>query len=122
MRNILIGGTAANGVCRGSCGQKRYCMEQTLKVKERMVLGGILPLEGNALLLKTKKGIIAKIEFSDAERVLLAVEGAKEEDFEAKIVNFTDAEVETIRVELEKLDKTNKLTDDSLPLYEKFIR
>jgi len=97
-------------------------MEQTLKVKERMVLGGILPLEGNALLLKTKKGIIAKIEFSDAERVLLAVEGAKEEDFEAKIVNFTDAEVETIRVELEKLDKTNKLTDDSLPLYEKFIR
>ena len=106
-------------------------MKCKLEVGERMILSNILPKEGAYLTVLIAKRITKKLEITETEMVewnIRATETSpgvvsynwdpvkvKEAEFE-----FTDAETDMIRRELNKLDKDNKLNFSNLSAFEKF--
>ena len=106
-------------------------MKTKLEVGERMILNQILPKEGAYLTVLISKRITQKLEITETEIVdweIKATESTpgvvsyswdpakvKEAEFE-----FTDAETDMLRRELNKLDKDNKLTFSNISAFEKF--
>jgi hypothetical protein len=117
--------TVVSGVYRDSCGM-RSLLKRTLDIRERLILGQLLPLEGNALMLKTVREIVDMLSITDAEKEYVKIDGAQMswDDDKLGVVQYTfsKAQAGVISETLEKLDKTEKLTRESLPLFEKFVR
>lgn len=98
-----------------------------LEVIERLVLLNALPKEGNFTTLKLIRKLREELSFSeeehkalnfvqDGDRVKWNLQSGVVKDFE-----FGDVILKTVEDLLKKLDKENKLTDESFSLYEKFI-
>lgn len=106
-------------------------MKCKLEIGERMILSQILPKEGAYMAVLIAKRITKKLEITDTEIEewgITATETTpgtvsykwdpakvKEAEFE-----FTDAETDLIRRELNKLDKDNKITFSNISTFEKF--
>ncbi len=98
-----------------------------LDVMERLVLLSILPREGNFTTLKLMRKLREDLSFSEEEHKLLMFvqEGDRVKwNLQAGVMkdfDFGDVVNGIIVNQLKKLDKENKLSDDSFTLYEKFI-
>jgi hypothetical protein len=98
-----------------------------LTVMERLVLLSILPREGNFTTLRLMRKLREDLSFSEEEHKLLGFiqEGDRVKwNLQADVVknfDFGDVVIETITNQLKKLDKENKLSEDSFTLYEKFV-
>jgi hypothetical protein len=103
-------------------------MKIKLSVADRMNLIGVLPAEGNYATQKVVRDLRDRIGFEEGElkaidykqvgdRAHWDVNKAKEKEYE-----FGKYETEVIVEALEQLDKEEKLTAQTTPLYEKFIK
>jgi len=102
-------------------------MKIGLDVGERMIAIGVLPREGNIVTLKiirdlkTRLGISAQ-EYQDfgivqdEEKFSWNQKGMVQREFD-----FADVEVDLIKNCLKKLDSENKLHQDMVSVYEKFV-
>ena len=102
-----------------------------LTVKERIVLLGIVPKEGDFKTLKQIRKFREDLGFSDDENKTLdfktipnvgvnwnePVDG----EFYKKDVKITDSVMELIVDALEQADKGKKLNNDTFDLYERFV-
>ena len=104
-------------------------MDVKLGVFERLVLPSVLPTEGGAKRMRTIRKIQEKVDFDESERqmfdirsdpatnnVVWSKEGARDKD-----LAFNATEAALIVSQLEALDKDEKLTTQTFPLFEKFI-
>jgi len=98
-----------------------------LGVKDRLILLGVLPKEGNITTLKIVRKLREELSFNEEEHKLLnfrekagmtvwnfETDGKKEIEIGEKA---TDVIVETLK----GLDRNNKLHEDHLPLWEIFM-
>ena len=98
----------------------------TLSIKDRLMLLGVLPREGNIATLKIVHDLRAALSFSEAEHSALGITvDGDQVKWDPKAVQ--DAEVaigpkasNLITESLKKLSDDSKLTEDFLPLCEKF--
>jgi len=96
-------------------------------IKDRLLLLGLLPKEGNILTLKVIRKLRENLSFSEeelAEYKFVQDEGR---------INWTEPEKPTrdiqigkegkkiIKEALKELDKQKKLTEDHIDLYEKYV-
>ena len=98
-----------------------------LNVKERINLMGILPTETNYATFKIINDLKSNLSFSEDElkeyemrfeEQMIFFNPSKENEKEIKIgEKATDIIIEA----LEKLDKENKINENNISLYEKFI-
>lgn len=102
-------------------------MKVKLNVGERMIVLGVLPKEGNFVTIRMIRTLISKLGLSAEEikdyevvedngTVRWNPKKAGESEFE-----FADAELAMIKKSLMKLDEGNKLTQEMIPVYEKFV-
>lgn len=98
----------------------------TLSVKERLLLGNILPKEGNIANLRIVRKLRESMSFSEAEWIKF---GFKEEGDQLKWDPTLPQDIEVemgptaqkmVQDTLKKLSTENKLTEDFLSLYDKF--
>lgn len=98
-----------------------------LTVKERLTLQTLLPKETNFVTLKLVRKLREDLSFDDEENQKLQFKVNGERltwNFNEEVIKNVDiGETLTIMVskELKKLDEQNKLTEDLLSLYEKFV-
>lgn len=102
-----------------------------LNVQDRLILLTVLPKEGNFTNLKLLRVAKEELSFTEAENVALNFREVGEGSSRKLIWNtdkVPDKEIELGKVvtglvekELQRLDKTGKLTMDHLPIYEKFF-
>jgi hypothetical protein len=105
-----------------------------LNVKERIVLLGLLPKEGDFKTLKQLREFRESIAFSDQERELLKFVtppnggvnwtepgDADDKEFYTKDVKIRDSIMELIVDALVNTDKAKRLNDDTFDLYERFV-
>jgi hypothetical protein len=101
-----------------------------LSVKERIILSVILPNEGNITNLKIIRMLREELSFSEAENKALQfqtnekgmawnVEGEK--IVGTKEVSVGDVATEIIKKTLDKLNKEEKLTNEHIDLYDRFM-
>lgn len=99
-----------------------------LNGKNRISLFEILPKEGDYPLLKAIKILREKLMFSEEEQTLIGME-LKENGLAYNIAkaieykkpfDFTDFENKIIQDKLIDIEKSKKLTDDTLELYDLF--
>ena len=99
---------------------------KTLNVGERLILCSILPKEGSFVTLKVIRGLINKLGLSAQE---LKEYDVKEENglarwnskgLEYKDFDFEEVEYDMIKKQLKELDSQNKLTNETVSLFEKF--
>ena len=106
-------------------------MKCKLEFGERMILSQVLPKEGAYLTVLIAKRIIKKLEITNAEITEWDITAKETQPGQfsytwdpAKVkeveFDFTDAETDMIRRELNKLDKDNKLTFSNITTFEKF--
>lgn len=123
------------GISHDLWGEDTYKKEKgimVLSVKERLLLTGVLPPEGDLVTLRNVQDIKKKLSFSDAEidKWNLRIEGDRAEwntlDADKNPIP-QDADIELsvkqrdlIRAELEKKDKAKTLKAEHLSLCEKF--
>ena len=100
-----------------------------LSVKDRLVLINILPAQGDFKTMKYLRKYREALSFSEEEQEALNFKN----DEKTGLVNWEAEKVDdkeivakkpvakVIRETLEKLDKDEKLTSDTMDLYEKFI-
>ena len=97
-----------------------------LGIKERIQMNGIYPKEGNILEQMTVKGILKKTEITEKESTAVGLkvlgEGKdslftwdKNKKAEIK-VEFDDKEKTFLKSQIDKMDKTNKITQSNLEL------
>ena len=104
-------------------------MKIGLNIGERIVLGSVLPREGNFLTLRLVRDLSSKIgitadehkkyeiiEDKETHGIKWNAEGLKEIDFDFKL-----KEVELISKVLTELDKTEKLDLQHYSIYDKFV-
>ena len=98
-----------------------------LSVLERILLSQILPVEGSFTNLKLLRVAKEELSFTDEENKKLAFQQkgntmlwdtTKEEILE---ITLSDVVIKLIQTALEKLNKEEKLTEQHITLYEKFI-
>lgn len=96
-----------------------------LSIKDRLTMNLLLPKEGNIICMTVAKDVTDKVKLSQVEikNVDLKV---VEDNFKwnakkdkGKVVLFTTAELEILRLQITKLDEQNKITLEILPLCEK---
>jgi hypothetical protein len=96
-----------------------------LSVYERLVLLNILPKEGDYLTLKTVREAKEALAFdSDAEElgVTQTEQGVKCNDWNAeRVIELSPRAVAVIVDVLTRLNKHEKLAEDQLSVYEKFV-
>ena len=100
-------------------------MEYRLGVKDRIVLLGILPAEGNLTTIKIVRELREALSFSEAEHADLQMtqDGDRltwREPETPRPVEIGAKGQEIIRSALEKLDQEKKLKEDHLGLCELF--
>lgn len=103
-------------------------MKIGLNVGERMIVLGLMPKEGSIVTLKMIRTLVEKLGLSaeqmkefevveDGDMVRWNRKGQELIEFE-----LVDAEVELIKKQLKKMDAENKLQQQMVPVYEKFVR
>lgn len=99
-----------------------------LSILERIVLQGLLPQEGNYVTFKIIKDLRNELGFSEAELKDFGIKqdgnsvvwnAARAKD---KEVEIGDAARQVIVDALKKLDSENKINEENVGLYEKFIK
>lgn len=99
-----------------------------LEVRDRILLGNILPAEGDVRTMKTIQTLRNDLLFSEDEVKKFKI---KTDDNRVTWDATVDSEVEiqvgelateVIVAALKKLDESEKVTVELLPLYEKFIK
>jgi len=106
-------------------------MKTKLEVGDRLAIPNVLPKEGSALTLIIVKHIMKKIEITSEEVTKWGIQAVEKtpgvisyiwepEKVETVEFEFTDAETDLIRKELNKLDQQNKLNFGTLMIFEKF--
>ena len=100
-------------------------MEYRLRIKERLVLLGILPETGNLLTIRIVRELREALSFSEAEYedVQMQRDGEQirwQEPENPRPIEIGAKGQEIIREALAKLDKDEKLTADHLSLCELF--
>ncbi len=98
-----------------------------LTVAERLILLAILPKEGDYTTLKIVSNLKQTLSFSEDEhkKLKFVAEGqsirwessAKQE----KLIEIGDKAKEILASALKELDKSKKLQENQIPLYEKFL-
>lgn len=98
----------------------------TLTIKDRLMLLGVLPREGNIATLKIVHDLRSALSFSEAEHSALGI------TVEGDQIKWDPTAAQTAEIEigpkasvlisesLKKLSDDSKLTEDFLPLCEKF--
>lgn len=96
-----------------------------LNLKERLVIDGILPVEGNFITMVIKTDIANKLKTTQEEVKELEVEFNNglikwniSKDVE-KEFDLTELESNLIKDSLKKLDDNGKLNDDTFLIYKK---
>jgi hypothetical protein len=103
-------------------------MKIGLGIGERMVVLGLLPKEGNIITLKMLRGMVGKIGLTPEEITAFGVKQVGEQIHwdikgnEPKDIEFADAESDLIRLALTEKNSKNKLTEEMISVYEKFVR
>ena len=103
-------------------------MKFKLNIADRLNLIGVLPAEGNYATQKVVRDLRDRIGFDEKEltaidykvvgdRVTWDQDKAKEKEYD-----FGKYEMEVIAEALEQLDKEEKLTVQTTPLYERFVK
>jgi hypothetical protein len=101
-------------------------MKTELEIGERIVLGELLPKEGNFLTLRIIKKIAEKLSLTAQEIAEWEVKSSpgsiawNPQKAKPVEIEFSDAEADFIRQELRKLDQGNRLKLDTLSAFEKF--
>lgn len=101
-------------------------MEYTLSVKQRLVLLGILPPEGNLTTIRIVRELREGLSFSEAEHSdLQMVQEGEQIRWEQgatpdKKLDIGPKAVEVVRDALKKLDDEKKLRDDHIELCDLF--
>lgn len=101
-------------------------MKFELTVLERLRLLEILPNQGNILTLRILNDLKNKVAFSesDLEKYELKQDGNNvtwNREKEPAGIDFSIKEIEIIRTALEQLNKNERLTNDHIGLWEKFV-
>lgn len=96
-----------------------------LNLKDRLLIQGILPAEGNFTTLVIKSDLLEKVKVTQEEITELEIETKDnvvkwnlEKDIE-KEFDLTELELNLIKDSLKKLDDGGKLNDDTFILYKK---
>ena len=106
-------------------------MKTLLEIGERLALTSLLPKEGNFLTLRIVKSITEKVNLKDAEIKEWNVKAGESspgvttfswrQDTNTETeIEFSEAETDLLRKELNKLDHQNKLTFSNISAFEKF--
>jgi len=97
-----------------------------LGISERLMLMGILPKEGNVLTVRVIRELRHELEFSDADLVLygLKIEGSRftwdKSKEGVKEIAIGAAARDIIVKVLKELDKSGKVNEAQLVLFDKF--
>ena len=99
-----------------------------LEVFERLILLNILPKEGDFTTLKIIHDLKDSLSFTEEEHKELKFEHGTNNDIRwnidadiSKEIEIGDVAKNIIRETLEKLNKEKKLTEQHIPIYEKFV-
>lgn len=102
-----------------------------LTVAERIIIGNILPSEGNFVTLRVIRDLRNNLSFSDEELAKLSFKGdgnskifwdsVAEQEMGPKEVEIGQAALGIIRDALLKLDREGRLTEQMLDVYERFL-
>ena len=100
-----------------------------ISVGERMTLLGVLPKEGNFATLKVVRKLQEELSFSEEEFKKYGIVQEKDQirwnpdvdSKEQKDVQIGEKAADIIRDALVELDSTNKLNQQLITLYEKFV-
>ena len=99
-----------------------------LNVLERLLLGGVIPAEGNLVTLKLIRQLREDLSFTAEEHKHFGFveEGEKikwnpEYASEEKEIEINDVMLGVIKNQLKQMDKAEKLTENHLSLWEKFM-
>lgn len=93
-----------------------------LTVHKRILLGGMLPKEGNFATMTLAKDIDAKVIFSEDELKKHKIENLPDgrvkfnSPKKGKKIDFSSAEIQLLKTQVDGLDKTNKITTEQLDL------
>jgi len=91
-------------------------------VKDRLLLAGLLPKEGNIITLILARDIKQKVEISQDEfkkydfKTIDNGSVRWQEPKKGFKITFTGAEMELLRTQVDSLDNTEKITDELLTL------
>ena len=100
-----------------------------LTIMERLVLGSLLPTESNFITLRLVRKLKEDLSFDENEHKLLSFQQTgdriswnleKAKDL-LKDIEIGEILTEIIKKELKRLNEENKLKEDHISLYEKFI-
>jgi len=98
-------------------------------VKERIILQGILPTQGNIITLKIVQDARTELSFDEGELALLKLVNTEDgrmtwdpvmEPECQKEINIGPALLKVIRTELDRLDSESQLPIDAISLWDKF--
>lgn len=100
-----------------------------LTIKERLLLSGILPSEGNIVTVRIIRDLMHDLGISEEEKskynFVVHPDGNitwnDKYDSETKDVNIGSAAFGIIRDALKQADEKNKLHWEHIPMYEKFV-
>lgn len=102
-------------------------MKVKLGVADRIQLSSVLPGKDNYINLMLRDSVLSAVKFSREEIEDWSIktteggitwDGGKEKEIEA---DFSDVEVEYLRVALEKLNSEKSLTPENFNLYKIFV-
>jgi len=102
---------------------------ENMTVEERLLTISILPVNGNFITMKVVRGIIDKLTLSNADMILYDIvvgEGGKVSWNSKGITEKKEVEIDTVEMaliqkSLRELDESGGLTQETLPIYEKFL-
>lgn len=99
-----------------------------LSVFERLILLNILPMEGDFLTIKIVHDLRTELAFTEEEHAALKFETLDTGDVrwvtgadKPKDISIGEVAMGIIRQRLTELDKEKKLTEQHIPIYEKFV-
>jgi len=99
-------------------------VKKTLFIKDRIVIGSILPKQSNIITMRLAQDIQKRVELTQADfkkyKIIIGKKGGlqwKAKKDTGTIYTFSSAEMELLKLQIDKLDKENKITDDILALH-----
>lgn len=97
-----------------------------LSVNDRVILLGVIPLQGDFTTLKIVRSMREELSFTEEEHQKLKFRQEEtmvywEEGLEDKEINFGEKATDIIVDAFKKLDSQKKLRIEHMELYEKFV-
>ena len=101
---------------------------ENMNVGERLLTISVLPKNGNFITMKVVKGIIKKLTLSNEDMISYDIVvkdngdvSWNEKGFVPKEVEIDSVELALIQKSLRELDESGGLSQETLPIYEKFL-